>query len=351
LEAQRSMTRFLITGGAGFIGSHFIHALLESDPDAKVTNLDLLTYAGNPDNLIDLAGNPRYSFVHGDICDRNLVDKLMAETDVVVHFAAESFVDRSIYGADDFIRTDVYGTFVLLEMARKYSIHRFIHISTDEVYGDCEAGSFHENAALNPTNPYAASKAGADRLAYSFYKTYDLPVIITRSSNNYGPNQYPEKLIPLFITNALQDIPLPVYGDGKQVRDWLFVRDHCSAVLLLLKQGIPGETYNISAGTEVTNLKVTDAVLKFLGKPDSLIRHVTDRPGHDRRYSIDSSKIRMLGWKPVQDLLSGLEKTITWYLDHQEWWKRIRERQADYKEFYKKHYDTISEKSWQIRPS
>jgi dTDP-glucose 4,6-dehydratase len=345
------MTRFLITGGSGFIGSHFIHALLEDDPDAIVVNLDLLTYAGNPENLSDLEGNSRYSFVHGDICDRELVDKLMSETDVVVHFAAESFVDRSIYGADHFIRTDVYGTFVLLEMARKYSIRKFIHISTDEVYGDCPAGCFDENAALNPTNPYAASKAGADRLAYSFYKTYDLPVIITRSSNNYGPNQYPEKMIPLFITNALLDIPVPLYGDGKQVRDWLFVRDHCSAVLLLLKNGISGETYNISTGTEVTNLQITATVLKHLGKPESLIRNVTDRPGHDRRYSIDSSKIRGLGWKPVQDLMSGLEKTVTWYRENQAWWHKIRERQADYKEFYKKHYDTISEKSWQIRPS
>ena len=344
------MTRFLITGGAGFIGSHFVHALLESDPEANVVNLDLLTYAGNPDNLTDLKENSRYRFVHGDICDRELVDKLMADTDVVVHFAAESFVDRSIYGADHFIRTDVYGTFVLLEMARKYSIRKFIHISTDEVYGDCPSGSFDESAALNPTNPYAASKAGADRLAYSFYKTYDLPVIITRSSNNYGPNQYPEKLIPLFITNALQDIPLPVYGDGRQVRDWLFVRDHCTAVLLLLNKGNPGETYNISTGYEVTNLQITESVIHQLGKPDSLIRHVTDRPGHDRRYSIDSSKLRQLGWQPDQDLMSGLEKTIRWYQENQEWWQKIRHRQADYKEFYKKHYDTISEKSWQIRP-
>jgi dTDP-glucose 4,6-dehydratase len=345
------MTRYFITGGAGFIGSHFVHAVLEKDPDATIVNLDLLTYAGNLENLADLEGNSRHRFVHGDICDRDLVDRIMAETDIVVHFAAESFVDRSIYGADTFIRTDVYGTFVLLEMARKHSIHKFIHISTDEVYGDCPSGSFEEKDALNPTNPYAASKAGADRLAYSFYKTYDLPVMITRSSNNYGPNQYPEKLIPLFITNALQNIPLPVYGDGKQVRDWLFVRDHCSAILLLLEKGNAGEVYNISTGHEVTNLEITEAVLKQLGKDHSLIRHVTDRPGHDRRYSIRSDKIRKLGWKPMQDLNSGLSKTMEWYQSNESWWRKIREKQAEYLEFYKKHYGTIAERSWQIRPS
>lgn len=345
------MTRFLITGGAGFIGSHFVHALLENDPQATLVNLDLLTYAGNLDNLTDLEGNNRYKFVHGDICDRELVDRLMSETDVVVHFAAESFVDRSIYGADDFIRTDVYGTFVLLEMARKYSIRKFIHISTDEVYGDCPKGSFVEKDSLNPTNPYAASKAGADRLAYSFFKTYNLPVIITRSSNNYGPNQYPEKLIPLFITNALQDLQLPLYGDGKQVRDWLFVRDHCSAILLLLEKGQDGEVYNISTGQESTNLRITETVLQKLRKPPALIRHVTDRPGHDRRYSIDSSKIRALGWEPAMDLESGLIRTIEWYKNNEDWWQRIRNRQVEYQEFYKKHYDNISERSWQIRPS
>ena len=345
------MTRYLITGGAGFIGSHFVHALLESDPQAEVLNLDLLTYAGNPDNLTDLEGNARYRFVQGDICDRELVDRLMAETDAVVHFAAESFVDRSIYGADTFIRTDVYGTFVLLEMARKHTIQKFIHVSTDEVYGDCPAGSFHEEAALHPTNPYAASKAGADRLAYSFFKTYDLPVTIVRASNNYGPNQYPEKLIPLFITNALQDIPLPVYGDGKQVRDWLYVQDHCAAILLLLKKGIGGEVYNISTGYEATNMQITDSILKVLGKPSSLIHHVTDRPGHDRRYSINSDKLRSLGWSPQQNLESGLEETIRWYKNNEGWWQKIRNKQAEYQEFYKKHYGTISEKSWQIRPS
>jgi dTDP-glucose 4,6-dehydratase len=275
----------------------------------------------------------------------------MADTDAVVHFAAESFVDRSIYGADTFIRTDVYGTFVLLEMARKHTIQKFIHISTDEVYGDCPVGSFREEDALHPTNPYAASKAGADRLAYSFYKTYNLPVTIARASNNYGPNQYPEKLIPLFITNALEDISLPVYGDGKQVRDWLYVGDHCAAILLLLKKGVAGEVYNISTGYEVTNMRITDNILKVLGKPSSLIHHVTDRPGHDRRYSINSDKLRSLGWFPQQNLESGLAATIQWYKDNEGWWQKIRDKQTEYQEFYKKHYGTIGEKSWQIRPS
>src|SRR5262249_48651817 len=239
--------RYLITGGAGFIGSHFVHYVLEKDPVAEIVNLDLLTYAGNPDNLADLQGNSRHQFVKGDICDRDLVDALMAKTDAVVHFAAESFVDKSIYNAEAFIRTDIYGTFVLLETARKYNVKRFVHISTDEVYGSCEGGSFTEDSNLLPTNPYAASKAGADRLAYSFYKTYGLPVLITRSCNNYGPNQYPEKLIPLFVTNAMNDVPLPVYGDGLQVRDWLHVRDHCSALGHLLSHGAPGGVYNVGA--------------------------------------------------------------------------------------------------------
>jgi dTDP-glucose 4,6-dehydratase len=344
------MTRFLVTGGAGFIGSHFIHALLEQDPHAEVINLDLLTYAGNLENLEDLSNHSRYFFVQGDICDRQLVDGLMRDTNVVVHFAAESFVDRSIYGADNFIRTDVYGTFVLLEMARKYSVAKFIHISTDEVYGSRSAGSFSEEDPLNPTNPYAASKAGADRLAYSFYKTYGLPVIIARASNNYGPNQYPEKLIPLFITNALQDIPLPVYGDGKQIRDWLYVRDNCSAVLLLLERGKAGEVYNIGAGQEVTNLQITEMILNRLGKPVSLIQHVHDRPGHDRRYSMSSEKIRSLGWCPEFSLEEGVQQTIEWYGSHPDWWEKIRTRQAEFQEFYKKHYSTISKKSWQTRP-
>jgi dTDP-glucose 4,6-dehydratase len=345
------MTRYLVTGGAGFIGSHFLHQLLEQDADASVVNLDLLTYAGNPENVEDLKVDHRYQFVHGDICDRDLVDRLMRDTDVVVHFAAESFVDRSIYGAENFIRTDVLGTFVLLECARKYDVRRFIHISTDEVYGACHGGSFHEEDALKPTNPYAASKAGADRLAYSFFKTYDLPVIITRASNNYGPRQYPEKLIPLFVTNALQDAPLPVYGDGMQVRDWLHVSDHCKAVLLLLKEGTPGEVYNIGSGSEVPNLRITEMILQFLEKPASLIRHVNDRPGHDRRYSMKCEKLRNLGWSPSINLTQGLQGTVQWYVQNQDWWRRIRERQKEFQEFFNKHYGTISEKTWQIRPS
>jgi dTDP-glucose 4,6-dehydratase len=345
------MTRYLVTGGAGFIGSHFLHALLQEDSAATVVNLDLLTYAGNPENVADLENDPRYRFVHGDICDREIVDRLMSQTDVVVHFAAESFVDRSIYGAESFIRTDVFGTFVLLECARKYSIKKFIHISTDEVYGARSTGSFTEDDALKPTNPYSASKAGADRLAYSFFKTYELPVIITRCSNNYGPKQYPEKLFPLFITNALQDLPLPLYGDGMQERDWLHVSDHCSAILLLLKKGIPGEVYNIGSGIEVPNLKITEMILQLIGKPSTLIQHVNDRPGHDRRYSMNSDKLCALGWRASIDLMRGLASTIEWYTQNEGWWRRIRDRQKDFQEFYEKHYGTIKEKTWQIRPS
>jgi len=227
---------------------------------------------------------------------------------------------------------------------------RFLHVSTDEVYGSCEKGSFSEEDSIMPTNPYAASKAGADRLAYSFFRTYDLPVIITRSCNNYGPNQYPEKLIPLFITNAMQDLPVPVYGDGKQVRDWLFVRDHCSALLLLLQVGAAGDVYNISANQECVNMEITETILKTLGKASSLIQHVTDRPGHDRRYSLDSAKLRALGWKPAWDLQKGLRQTIDWYVNHKPWWEKIRERQAEFKKFYEQHYGTIAEGSWQVRP-
>jgi len=342
--------RYLITGGAGFIGSHFVHLLLAHDPDAKIVNLDLLTYAGNLDNLTDLQDHPRYKFVQGDICDRELVDRLMAETDAVVHFAAESFVDKSIYGAEHFIRTDIYGTFVLLETARKHNVSRFIHISTDEVYGSCPSGTFREEDPLMPANPYAASKAGADRLAFSFFKTYALPVVITRSCNNYGPNQYPEKLIPLFVTNAIQDQSLPVYGDGRQVRDWLYVKDHCSALLLLLEKAEAGQVYNISANQEAANLEITDAILRRVDKPGSLVQHVTDRPGHDRRYALDSSRLRSLGWQPEWDLERGLDETVTWYLTHESWWRKIRERQKEFQEFYTKHYGNIAKESWQIRP-
>ncbi len=342
--------RYLITGGAGFIGSHFVRMVLDYDKTAEVTNLDLLTYAGNLENLEDLKSNPRHTFVQGDICDREKVEPLMADADVVVHFAAESFVDRSIYGAEAFIRTDIYGTFILLEAARKYNVKNFIHISTDEVYGSRESGSFTEQDSLMPTNPYSASKAGADRLAYSYFKTYGVPVIITRSCNNYGPNQYPEKLIPLFITNAIQNLNLPVYGDGNQVRDWLYVSDHCSALLFLLDRGEPGEVYNISTNQECTNIEITKQILKMLGKTKSLIQHVTDRPAHDRRYSLDSSRLQSLGWKPEWSLEAGLEDTVKWYETNEGWWKRIRERQKDFKDFYTKHYETIAEGAWQIRP-
>lgn len=342
--------RYLVTGGAGFIGSHFVHLLLEKNPEAEVLNLDLLTYAGNPDNIADLQKSPRHEFIKGDICDRDLVDRLMSRSDAVVHFAAESFVDRSIYNAEAFIRTDIYGTFVLLETARKHNIQKFLHISTDEVYGSRDTGAFREDDNLLPTNPYAASKAGADRLAYSFHKTYGLPLMITRCCNNYGPRQYPEKLIPLFITNAMQDLNLPVYGDGKQIRDWIHVHDHCAALLHLLNQGQNGEVYNIGGAQMSTNLEITEMILNHLQKPASLIQHVTDRPGHDRRYSLDSSKLLALGWTPQWTLADGLKSTMDWYRKNMDWWKRIRERQRDFQDFYQKHYSTIREGSWQIRP-
>ena len=260
------MIRYLITGGAGFIGSNFIHYLFEKYPDAQVVNLDKLTYAGNLENLTDIEKNPNYKFVKGDICDGEIVEDLMKDCDYIINFAAESHVDRSIGSPDDFIKTDVYGTFVLLENARKYGIKKFIQISTDEVYGSIEKGSFVETDPLMPSSPYSASKSGADRLAYSYFVTYNLPVIITRCSNNYGPYQYPEKLIPLFVTNAIENKKLPIYGDGKNVRDWIYVMDHCDAIDFVLRNGIDGEIYNIGGNNERNNLEITDLILKGLKK-------------------------------------------------------------------------------------
>ncbi|MFN3414332.1 MAG: dTDP-glucose 4,6-dehydratase, partial [Thermoanaerobaculum sp.] len=290
--------RILVTGGCGFIGSNFVRLILSERPDWEVVNLDKLTYAGRLENLQDVADNPRYRFIHGDICDPQAVAEAMRGCQFAVNFAAETHVDRSLLGASHFIDTDVKGVLVLLEEARRVGLARFIQISTDEVYGSIEHGSFTEESVLNPRNPYAASKAGGDRMAYAYWATFGVPVIITRASNNYGPYQYPEKLIPLFVTNALRDEPLPLYGDGRNVRDWLFVEDHCRALLFLLEHGQPGEVYNIAGGNERENIEVTRAVLRLLGKPESLIRLVADRPGHDRRYSLDATKLRRLGWQP-----------------------------------------------------
>jgi len=331
------MTRYLITGGAGFIGSNFIRHVLQKYGDSvHVTNLDKLTYAGNLENLQDIDQRPNYRFIQGDICDSQIVEALMPQTDIVVNFAAESHVDRSIGRPDDFIKTDVYGAFVLLEAARKNQIQKFIQISTDEVYGSIIDGSFKETDALEPSSPYSASKAGADRLAFSYFVTYHLPVIITRCSNNYGPFQYPEKLIPLFVTNALEDKSLPIYGDGLNVRDWIFVLDHCAAIDFLITKGQGGQVYNIGAGNELTNLEITSLILQTLNKPETLKTFVPDRQGHDRRYSVDTTKIRSLGWQPNFEFKEALTATILWYKKNQGWWTKLKT--GEYLEYYKQNY-------------
>jgi dTDP-glucose 4,6-dehydratase len=322
--------KLLVTGGAGFIGSNFVRHSLERHEDAAVSVLDKLTYAGSIENLGEAADDPRCTFVKGDICDRDVVDGLMAEADAVVHFAAETHVDRSILAAGDFIRTDVFGTFVLLESARTHGVERFVHVSTDEVYGEVLEGSSRETAALMPRNPYSASKAGGDRMAYAFFATYGVPTIITRGSNTYGPYQYPEKLIPFFVTRAMNDEPLPLYGDGQQVRDWLYVRDHCRAIELLLERGEAGEVYNVGAGNERRNIEMANIILDELGKPESLIRFVRDRPGHDRRYALDCSKLLGLGWRPEADFDSEIRATIRWYAEHRDWCDRALARSRAY---------------------
>ena len=331
------MKRYLITGGAGFIGSNFIHYLFEKYNDIEIINLDKLTYAGNLDNLIDIENRSDYKFVKGDICDQELVEDLMKDCDFVVNFAAESHVDRSIGAPDDFIKTDIYGTFVLLEGARKYSIQKFIQISTDEVYGSIEYGSFKETDPLMPSSPYSASKAGADRLAYSYVVTYNLPVIITRCSNNFGPYQFPEKLIPLFITNAIEDKQLPLYGDGMNVRDWIYVWDHCDAIDFVIKSGVDGEVYNIGGGNERHNLEITNKILKGLRKSNELIRYVKDRPGHDRRYSVDFSRLISLGWQPKYQFDEAMDLTIEWYKNNRQRWEKIKS--GEYLEYYKRQYN------------
>ncbi len=329
--------RLLVTGGAGFIGSNFIRRCLRRGTATELVNLDKLTYAGNLDNLKEVARDPRYRFVRGDIADAELVNRLAAERfDAIVNFAAETHVDRSIGDAGDFIRTDVYGTFVLLEAARRHKVGRFIQISTDEVYGSIENGSFRETDPLMPRNPYAASKAGADRLAYSYWATYRLPVVITRASNNFGPYQYPEKVIPLFVTNALDDIPLPLYGDGMNVRDWLFVDDHCAAVEFLLEKGADGEVYNIGGGNELPNAELTRIILDCLGKPASLIKRVKDRQGHDRRYSLDCGKLRALGWAPRAGFAEAIRETIDWYAKNDWWWRPLKS--GEYLDYYRRQY-------------
>jgi len=330
------MNTYLVTGGAGFIGSNFIRYMLEIHKDIRIINLDKLTYAGNLNNLKDIENDERYEFVHGDICDEKIVDGLIKISDIVVNFAAESHVDRSIGSPDDFIKTDIFGTFVLLEAARKHGIERFVQISTDEVYGSTETGLFKEDDTLMPSSPYSASKTGADRLAFSYFVTYNLPVVITRSSNNYGPYQYPEKLISLFTTNALDDKALPIYGDGKNIRDWLYVMDNCEAIDFVLLRAKDGEVYNIGGGNEKTNLEITDIILRELGKPGSLITFVEDRKGHDRRYALNIDKIRSLGWSPKHTFEQAMAETVSWYKDNRWWWEQLKS--GEYLSYYKSHY-------------
>jgi dTDP-glucose 4,6-dehydratase len=331
------MTRVLITGGAGFIGSHYARRAVLQHPDWRVTVLDKLTYAGNPANLADLQDHDRFRFVHGDIAVRRDVETAWdGGVDLLLNFAAETHVDRSIGDPEAFLRTDVYGAYTLLEVARQRGLRRFVQISTDEVYGSVPAGSCREDAPLMPSNPYSASKAAADRLSYSYFATYGLPVLITRASNNFGPNQYPEKVIPLFVTNALDDQPLPLYGDGLHARDWLYVLDHCEALDVVLEKGEPGGVYNIGGGNEVRNLDLTALILERLDKPRSLIRHVTDRPGHDRRYALECSRLRSLGWAPRTPFEKALDETVSWYRSHRSWWEPIKS--GAYLEYYRKQY-------------
>ena len=332
--------RLFITGGAGFIGSNFIRHILKNYPDYKVINFDKLTYAGNLDNLRDIAENPKYSFVHGDICERKEIDDAIHGTDVVVNFAAESHVDRSIEHATDFIHTNVLGTQTLLDAARATGVFRFVQISTDEVMGSCgEDDYFTEASPLRPNSPYAASKTAAEHLVRAAHITFGLDVVTTRASNNYGPFQFPEKLVPLMITNALEDKPLPVYGDGRNVRDWLYVEDCCRAIDAVMHKGRSGEVYNIGSRAEKTNLDVVHALLDLLGKPHSLITYVKDRLGHDRRYATDPTKIESeLGWQPQETFATGLEKTVRWYQNHSKWIERTRS--GEYIKYYERMYQS-----------
>ena len=333
------MVKVLVTGGAGFIGSNFVRYALAAHPDWQVTTLDKLTYAGRIENLDSVKNHPRHRFVKGDVADAAVAAPLVRDADIVVHFAAETHVDRSILHAGDFITTDVFGTFVLLEAARENTgLRRFVQISTDEVYGSVPEGSSKETDELRPRNPYSASKAGADRLAYSYWATYQVPVVITRASNNYGPNQFPEKIIPLFITNLIDDIPVPLYGDGQNVRDWLHVDDHCRGVDLLIDRGVPGEVYNIGGGNHVKNVDLTHRILDLVGKPASLVKPVADRPGHDRRYSLDTTKLEGLGWRPQESFDAGLVKTVQWYRDNERWWRPIKDEDPEFQKYYQSQY-------------
>jgi dTDP-glucose 4,6-dehydratase len=316
--------KLVVTGGCGFIGSNFVRMMLQKYPDCEITNLDKLTYAGNPENLKDIQDDANYSFIKGDICDQKVVKNAMENVDTVIHFAAESHVDRSIEDGSVFVRTNVLGTNTLLNCALQSDIKKFIHISTDEVYGSTETGSFKEDDNLKPSSPYSSSKAGSDLLAMSYHTTYGLPVSITRCTNNFGPYQHPEKLIPLFITNLMEGEQVPVYGTGLNIRDWIYVDDHCSGIDFVLNHGDSGEVYNIGGGNELTNLNLTYKILENLGKDESMIRYVEDRKGHDFRYSLDCSKLKKIGWKPDYDFDKALSSTINWYIENRWWWEPLK---------------------------
>lgn len=330
--------KLLITGGAGFIGSNFIHYILGKYPHYKIVNLDKLTYCGNLDNLKKVENNPRYKFIKGDICDKEKVDEIFEEEkpDLVVNFAAETHVDRSILNPDIFTKTNILGTHILLETARKFKIKRFLHISTDETYGSLKSGKFKEDDILAPNSPYSASKASADLLVRSYYKTFSLPVIITRSSNNYGPYQFPEKVIPLFISNILENKKIPLYGTGKNIRDWIYVLDNCEGLDAVLHNGEAGEIYNIGGGNEKTNLELAKIILSELGKDESQIEYVDDRLGHDFRYALDIEKVKKIGWQPRHSFEEAIKKTIRWYLENKDWLKKLKTKEFD--KYYEKQY-------------
>ena len=335
------MRNLLVTGGAGFIGSNFVRYMLQQYPDYHVVVFDKLTYAGNLDNLKDIVGEypDRYAFEKGDIADAARVDEVMQDygIDAIINFAAETHVDRSLMEPDAFIKTDVYGTYVLLEAAKQYGIERYHQVSTDEVYGQVLTGSSVESDPLHTRSPYSASKAAGDLMCIAYYTSFGVPVTVTRGSNNIGPHQYPEKVVPLFITNAIDDLPLPLYGDGRQMRDYQYVLDHCEGIDIVLHRGQPGEVYNVGSEVETENIVMARAVLELLGKPHSLIQPVRDRPGHDRRYSLDCTRLRTLGWRSRHDFARAIAKTVRWYADHEWWWRKIKS--GAYKEYYRRQYE------------
>ncbi len=329
--------RILVTGGAGFIGSNYIHYVLEKHPEDEVLCFDKLTYAGNLENLADVAEDPRYRFQQGDICDEEAVNLAVVGVDAVVNFAAETHVDRSLQAAGAFVDTDIKGLYLLLEAGHANKVPRFLHVSTDEVYGSLATGSFSEDAPFHPSSPYSASKAGGELMAQAYAVSFGYEILVTRGSNTYGPYQYPEKVIPLFITNLLDNLPVPLYGDGLNVRDWLYVTDHCAGIDTVLRKGTPGQAYNLGGDQERTNLGLTNKLLELTGHGAELIHHVTDRPGHDRRYSITSAKAHALGWAPAVNFEDGLTRTVDWYRARQAWWRRLKD--GSYREYYRQMYD------------